>query len=170
MYWCNKHIVNWSGLENSSHINLCLCALFLGEKMNWMDIALKEAEKAFRKKEIPVGCVIVKDNKMISKSYNKREKNNNVLNHAEVDAILKANKKLKTWKLDDSLMFVTLKPCSMCEEIIKQSRIKKVIYLIERLENKKEYNKTIFEMSFDLDLQDKYKKMFSAFFVNKRKK
>ncbi len=138
--------------------------------MNWMDIALKEAEKAFRKKEIPVGCVIVKDNKMISKSYNKREKNNNVLNHAEVDAILKANKKLKTWKLDDSLMFVTLKPCSMCEEIIKQSRIKKVIYLIERLENKKEYNKTIFEMSFDLDLQDKYKKMFSAFFVNKRKK
>lgn len=138
--------------------------------MNWMDIALKESEKAFRKKEIPVGCVIVKDNKMISKSYNKREKNNNVLKHAEVDAILKASKKLKTWKLDDSLMFVTLKPCSMCEEIIKQSRIKKVIYLTERLENKKEYNKTIFEMSSDLDLQDKYKKMFSGFFVNKRKK
>ena len=94
----------------------------------YMLLAFKEAEKAYKKNEIPIGCIIVKNNKIIAKAYNKREKNNKIVDHAELIAITKANKKIKNWRLDDCTMYVTMEPCMMCCGAIEQSRIKKVIY------------------------------------------
>ena len=94
----------------------------------YMLLAFKEAEKAYKKNEIPIGCIIVKNNKIIAKAYNKREKNNKIVDHAELIAITKANKKIKNWRLDDCTMYVTMEPCMMCCGAIEQSIIKKVIY------------------------------------------
>ena len=88
--------------------------------------ALKEAEKARKLNEVPIGCVIVKDNKIIGRGYNRRMKDKNTLSHAELNAIKKASKKLKDWRLDDCEMYVTTEPCQMCAGAIVQSRIKKV--------------------------------------------
>ncbi len=135
--------------------------------INYMDEALKQAKKAYKKDEIPVGCVIVKDNKIIAKGHNNRENKHNVLGHAEINALLKAQKKLKTWKLNNCDLYVTLKPCSMCETIIKQARIKNVYYLVEKLEFKKEYYKTNIEK---LNYTSNYKEILGSFFANKRDK
>ena len=94
----------------------------------YMNIALKEAKKALKYNEIPVGAVIVKNNKIISKGYNKREKTKNVTQHAEIIAITKACKKIKNWRLDDCDIYITMEPCMMCSGAIEQSRIKKIIY------------------------------------------
>lgn len=134
--------------------------------MKYMDLAIKEAKKAFVKDEVPIGCVLVYQDKVIAKSYNKREKKHDILGHAEIIAIKQASKKLKTWKLDDCIMYVTLKPCSMCENIIKQSRIKKVYYLLEKRPQQKEYYKTSFEKVDDIN---NYEKILTEFFKNKRK-
>ena len=90
--------------------------------------AYKEALKALKEDEVPVGAIIVKDNKIIAKAYNKKEHANLATAHAEILAINKANKKLKSWHLDDCIMYVTLEPCVMCVGAIIQSRIKKVVY------------------------------------------
>lgn len=115
-----------------------MCVLFLYMKVKnvendekYMKIALKEAEKAFKKGEVPVGVVIVKNNKIISKAYNKREKSKNVLKHAEIIAINKACKKLKSWRLEDCEIYVTLEPCLMCSGAIQQARIKRLVYATE---------------------------------------
>lgn len=125
---------------------------------------IKLAKKASKKNEVPISAIIVKDGKIISKAFNKRIKNNNVLDHAEIMAIRKAEKKLKDWRLFDCDLYVTLKPCSMCEIIIKQARIKNVYYLLEKLNSKKDYNKTNFikiseneQMYYNI-LQDFFKK------------
>ena len=99
--------------------------------MNFMNIALEQAKKAYKKQDVPVGAVIVKNNKIIAKAYNKKEIKNNAIKHAEIIAIEKACKKLKTWHLDDCIMYVTLEPCMMCAGAIIQSRIQKVIYATE---------------------------------------
>jgi len=93
----------------------------------YMKLALKEAEKAYEIKEVPVGAVIIKDDKVIAKAYNLREKTNNSISHAEILCINKACKKLKSWRLDGCVMYVTLEPCLMCAGAITQSRISKVI-------------------------------------------
>lgn len=90
--------------------------------------ALKEAEKAYDIKEVPVGCVIVKDNKIIARAHNKRETSQNTISHAEVLAIQKACKKVSSWRLNDCDMYVTLEPCSMCSGAIIQSRIKNLYF------------------------------------------
>ncbi len=90
--------------------------------------ALKEAKKAYLIDEIPVGCVIVYNDKIIARAYNKREKNQQAVDHAEIIAIKKASKKLGSWRLDDCKMYITLEPCIMCSGAIIQSRIKEVIY------------------------------------------
>ena len=94
----------------------------------YMLLALKEAEKAYRKKEIPVGCIIVKNNKIITKAYNKREKKQKIINHAELIAITKANKKIKNWRLDDCDIYVTLEPCPMCAGAIGWAQIPRIVY------------------------------------------
>lgn len=92
----------------------------------FMEVALKEAKKAYKLNEVPVGAVIVKDNVIISKAYNLREKNNSSLSHAEILCIKKACKKLGTWRLEGCDMYVTLEPCAMCAGALTQSRINKV--------------------------------------------
>ena len=91
-----------------------------------MKEALKEASKAKKLNEVPIGCVIVHDGKIIGRGYNRRMKDKNTLSHAELNAIKKASKKLKDWRLDDCEMYVTTEPCQMCSGAIVQSRIKKV--------------------------------------------
>lgn len=93
-----------------------------------MQIALKEAEKAALIDEVPVGAVIVCDGKIIAKAYNKRELTHDPLGHAELLAIKKASKKLKTWRLSACELYVTLEPCAMCAGAIMWSRFKRVIY------------------------------------------
>lgn len=94
----------------------------------YMRLALKEAKKAYRKNEIPIGAVIVKDDKVIAKGHNLREKTNLATGHAEIIAIRKANKKLKSWRLDSCTLYVTIEPCPMCAGAIIQSRIKQLVY------------------------------------------
>ena len=86
----------------------------------------EEAKKAYDKKEIPVGAVIVKDDKVIAKAHNLKELKNDTTKHAEIIAIQKASKKLNSWRLENCEMYVTLEPCSMCAGALIQSRIKKV--------------------------------------------
>lgn len=92
----------------------------------FMKEALKEAQKAYNKLEIPVGAVIVKDGKVIARAHNQKETKCDTTKHAEILAIQKASKKLKSWRLLDCEMYVTLEPCTMCAGAIINSRIKKV--------------------------------------------
>lgn len=92
----------------------------------FMKEALREARKAFEKGEIPVGAVIVKDDKIIARAHNLKETHNSAISHAEILAIKKANKKLQNWRLIDCEMYVTLEPCKMCLNAIISSRIKKI--------------------------------------------
>lgn len=92
----------------------------------FMREALKEAKKAYDKLEVPVGCVIVKDGKIIARGHNLKETKQDTTKHAEMIAIQKASKKLNSWRLLDCEMYVTLEPCSMCAGAIIQSRIKKI--------------------------------------------
>lgn len=95
-------------------------------KIKYMKEALKEARKAYDKEEIPVGAIIIKDNKIIARAHNIKEEKNDTTKHAEIIAIQKASKKLGSWRLTDCEMYVTLEPCSMCAGALIQSRIKKV--------------------------------------------
>ena len=95
-------------------------------KEDYMKIALKEAEKAYNELEVPVGAIIVKEGKIIARAYNEKEKKHDTTKHAEILAIQKASKKLKSWRLNDCDMYVTLEPCSMCAGALIQSRIRKV--------------------------------------------
>lgn len=97
-------------------------------KEKYMQKALIQAKKAYNKLEVPVGAVIVKDGKIIASAYNQKETKFDTTKHAEILAIQKASKKLKSWRLNDCEMYVTLEPCPMCAGAIIQSRIKKVYY------------------------------------------
>lgn len=94
----------------------------------YMNKCLDLAKKAYKKNEVPVGCIIVYDDVIIAESYNQRETKKSSLAHAEIIAIKKANKVLKSWILENCTMYVTLEPCPMCAGAILQSRIKRVVY------------------------------------------
>ncbi len=94
----------------------------------FLKIAYKEALKAKQKQEVPIGAVIVLNNKIIAKGHNLKETKNNPLAHAEIIVINKAIKKLKQMYLNDAILYVTLEPCSMCAGAIIQTRIKKVVF------------------------------------------
>lgn len=126
--------------------------------------------KAFEKNEVPIGAIIVKDGKILSKSYNKKNKTHNVLNHAEILAIIKASKKIKTWNLSDCELYVTMEPCPMCKSIINESRIKKVYYYLENntyKEIKKNEFKKISFKKIDDD-NNEIEKIVKEFFKKKR--
>lgn len=127
--------------------------------------ALKQAKKAYNKEEVPVGVVIVKDNKIIAKAYNKIESKNNATKHAEIIAIQKASKKIKNWRLYDCDMYVTLEPCAMCEAAIELSRIKNVYYCLSKDKNitvdKTKYRKV-------KNYEDEYKNLLQSFFKKRR--
>lgn len=96
--------------------------------IDFMEEALKEAQKALKKDEVPIGAVIVKDGKIVARGRNSREKSQNALKHAEIIAINKACKRLKSWRLDGCEIYVTLEPCPMCAGAIANARISKVVY------------------------------------------
>lgn len=122
--------------------------------------------KAAKKNEIPISAIIVCNNKIVAKAYNKRNKTNSTISHAEIKVIQKANKKLKSWRLNNCAIYVTIKPCKMCESVIKEARIDKVYYLLDRLPEKQQYNKTFFIKLSDSEsekIKKKYLKIFNDF-------
>ena len=102
---------------------------------NVVKILFEEEKKAYKLKEVPVGVVIVLNDRIIATAHNMREKKKNVLKHAELIALEKASKKMKTWKLNDCILYTTLFPCPMCAAAIQQSRIKKIIYVNDTKNN-----------------------------------
>ena len=133
----------------------------------YMKMVYKEALKAYKKNEIPVGTIIVLDNKVIAKAHNDRQKKHNVLGHAEIKAILKAEKKLKDWRLDKCEMYVTLEPCKMCQMIIEESRINKIYYLISQKNDTKNNSKYI-QTNDCNDIKLQYQKILNNFFKKLR--
>ena len=145
--------------------------------MDYMLLAIEQAKIAAKKGEVPIGCVIVRNQKIVSKGRNMREKNQNALAHAEVVAIEKACKKLGSWRLDDCELYVTCEPCPMCAGAILNSRIQKVVYgctetksgacggKIDILGQNLLNHKTIVQQS---PLSDECGKLIKDFFAEKR--
>lgn len=98
------------------------------DDIKFMQEALKEAQKAFHEGEIPVGAVLVKGDKIIGRGHNRREQNLNISSHAEIEAINAAAKKVGSWQLNETSLYVTLEPCLMCAGAISQARIMNLIY------------------------------------------
>ena len=99
----------------------------LTQDERYMKEAIKQAKKAYALGEVPIGCVIVYEGKIIGRGYNRRTIDKNVIAHAEMMAIRKACRKMNDWRLEDCTMYVTLEPCQMCSGAIVQSRMKKVV-------------------------------------------
>lgn len=93
----------------------------------YMREAIRQAKKAYALEEVPIGCVIVYEGKIIGRGYNRRTIDKNALAHAEVQAIRKACKKMDDWRLEDCTLYVTLEPCQMCSGAIVQARVKRVV-------------------------------------------
>lgn len=147
------------------------------EKM--MNEAIKQALKAKAIDEVPIGCIIVKDGKIFARAYNKREKLNQSIAHAEILAIQKACHKLGSWRLDECDLYVTLEPCPMCAGAIIQSRIKRVVFgaydskggsveTCTKLFDVKEYNHHPEYIGGILEIQ--CAQLLKEFFKEKRKK
>ena len=143
----------------------------------YMDLALKEAMKAYKLDEVPIGAVIVKDNEIIARGYNMKNSLNNILKHAELIAIEEAQRKLNNWRLDGCEIYVTLEPCPMCASAIQQSRIEKVYYVLENkdVENHKimilifRKNNTNKEVLYEkVSYSSEVKEIMNDFFSNKR--
>ena len=99
----------------------------LTEQEKFMKEAIRQAKKARALEEVPIGCVIVYEGKIIARGYNRRNTDKNTLSHAELNAIKKASKKLGDWRLEGCTMYVTLEPCQMCAGALMQSRIDRVV-------------------------------------------
>lgn len=97
------------------------------QEEKYMKEAIRQAKKAYALQEVPIGCVIVQNDKIIARGYNRRNTEGNTLAHAELTAIRKASKKTGDWRLEDCTMYVTLEPCQMCAGAIVQCRLKKVV-------------------------------------------
>ncbi len=145
----------------------------------FMLLALKEAKKAYELDEVPIGCVIVKDNKVISRGFNHREKKNNVTSHAEIEAIRKASKKLNDWQLIDCDLYVTIEPCLMCTGAIIQSHIRHIYYgsedpkgggLVSSLNINEVKNLNHHPQITGGILRDRCSAIIKEYFSNKRKK
>ena len=106
-------------------------------KKKYLWIAVDNFKKASVLGEVPVGCVIVKDDVVVGNGYNTRESDNDLFGHAEIMAIKDACNNLGCWKLDGCEMYVTMEPCDMCKSIIEESRISRVYYCIKKDRNKK---------------------------------
>lgn len=132
----------------------------------YIEIALNEAKKSLKTDDVPIGAVIVENNKIIAKAHNTREKTHMITRHAEINAIEKACKKKKTWHLDNCTLYVTLEPCKMCLETIKQARISKVIYAASQ-EKKSNFKEPTM---IQLKNVEKASQLLKNFFKTKRNK
>ncbi len=133
----------------------------------YFDICIEEAKKSILHDDVPIGAVLVCDEKIVARGHNTRELEDSILGHAEINAILEASKALRRWNLSDCTLFVTLEPCNMCKEVIKQSKIANVYYLLPKLVYKKDYYKTDFKHHSSKNEQ-MYASFLSDFFKKKR--
>ena len=102
-------------------------AKIISVQEKYMKEALKQAKKAYKLGEVPIGCVIVHEGRIIGRGYNRRNTDKNTLAHAEITAINKASKFIGDWRLEDCTLYVTLEPCQMCAGAIVQARIPEVV-------------------------------------------
>lgn len=134
-----------------------------------LDILFKMALKAYKNGDIPVSAIIVKNDKIVAVGYNNRHKKGIVTGHAEINAVINAEKKIKDHRLNGFYMISTLKPCKMCYSVIEASRLDKVYYILDQ-ESNYSYPQGIFErlnVSDELFLT-KYKELFDDFFKKMR--
>lgn len=145
----------------------------------FMNLAIEEAQKAFFIDEVPVGCVIVRDGRVVSKAYNKKEKLCCACKHAEVLAVEKASKKLNNWRLEGCDVYVTLEPCPMCASLLKQARVNHIYCglsnsdttnyeIVKQILNKDKNNSCVL-ISNDLAVE-KVSELMKKFFAKKRNK
>ena len=146
--------------------------------LKMMKEAYKQAQKALLKDEVPIGAVIVKDGKIISRAYNLRETKQEATKHAEIIAIEKACRKLGTWRLEDCDLYVTLEPCVMCSGAIINARIRRVFYgasekrwlalsqLLDSTDNKFFNHQITYIKGID---EENCSKLISQYFKDKRK-
>lgn len=128
------------------------------------------SKKSLEYNDVPIGAIIVKDGKIIGEGYNTREKNQDVLGHAEINAIKDANKKINNWNLNGSVMYVTLKPCSMCLDVIRESRIDFVYFLLDKPEGKFQYSRTAIHNFDESSAKEEYLQILQDFFKKLREK
>ena len=102
--------------------------MFSSAESSFMSLAMDQAKAAYQNNEVPVGAIIVRDNKVIGKGRNRVIENQNVSSHAEIEAIIDASKKIKNYRLNKSTMYVTLEPCHMCLKAMIDARIDEVIF------------------------------------------
>ena len=137
-----------------------------------VDELLKLSKKAYEQNEVPISAVVVDESiNIIGKGYNQRIKLNDITAHAEVLALKEAANKLGDWRLSNCDLYVTLEPCNMCKEIIKEARIKNVYYLVKKDENKLGFYKTnmrSIDTSTSIDKIEEYKQQLRSFFELKR--
>jgi len=143
----------------------------------YMLLAIKEAKKSYKIGDVPVGAVIVCNNKVVSLGHNLKEKKNNAIMHAEIVAINKACKKLKRWRLEDCELYVTMEPCLMCCGAILQSRIKKIYFSVENnaFGELKNISREIKSLGNNLEVNsglcsEESLKMLKSFFAEQRNK
>ncbi len=137
-------------------------------KEEYYDILYRLALKAYKKNEMPVSAILVREDKIIAKAYNRKNINNNPLYHAEILCLQKAYKKLKRWNLNDCSLYVSLEPCDMCKLLIEESRIDQVYFLLTKGKNSNKYTKTQYEQMYVIE-REKFKKLIDKFFENLRK-
>lgn len=138
----------------------------------YLETLIKLSKKAAKKNDVPVAALIVDNQtgKIISKAYNTRNITQKTLNHAEIIAIQKANKKISLWRLNNCTLYVTIEPCEMCKAIIKESRISQVYYLLEKPVTKQQYNKVKFtKIQHQNEYLKKYQKIVDNFWKKLRK-
>ncbi len=134
----------------------------------FIELAYLEAKKAFSENEVPIGCVIVKNGVVLAATHNMKEQSNDATNHAEILAIKLASEKIGDWRLDDCVLYTTVKPCLMCLGAIKESRISEVVYCVESNLDKKYYKKVLIKKSESICEKSLY--LLKTFFEKRRKK
>lgn len=131
----------------------------------YIQLLYKLARKAARNGDVPVSAIILKNDRIIATGYNNRQKKSVVLGHAEVNAIIKAERKLGDFRLNDCILLTTLKPCKMCQSIIEAARIREIYYILDQ-KGVESYQKANFKQLNHKDnvFIDKYQLLFDDFF------
>lgn len=151
--------------------------MFTNDDSSFMSLAIQEAEKAFTNNEVPVGAVIVQQNKIIGKGRNRVIENQNVSSHAEIEAIIDASKKVKNYRLNKSKIYISLEPCHMCIKAIVDARIDEIVFAapepktgsiisIDNLLDRISFNHKV-SYRYGL-MKEKSSKLLKDFFKNKR--
>lgn len=135
----------------------------------YVDYLYKLCVKAAKNNDVPIAAIVECNGKIIGEGYNTREKDQSILGHAEINAIKMAVSAINNWNLCGCNIYVTLKPCNMCMEIIKQCRISNIYYILDKSDSKLEYNKTCVQKVDNVDASN-FKKILSNFFEEMREK